>query len=417
MNFNFYIFGTPEERYSQYPGDYTAPFLSSVQQELSGIRLVIYREMNLMHYVFAELLENNQIIGFCLIFNDAKLRKPLSLIKLFRFIIEKQLVESGNIFRYSNNGNLVFQIKTMNECTKEYECLKDFINTEFEQNASKYDIVPLNSIYNGIKSVGFADENMSDAQIWALTNQYNKVIVNGNDGIRHGYIPQLIASLREQCQANTAEIEDLQKKNNQLNKKKKQYRWVVFLSIAVIASLTGIYFLNDSLSNVISTQNSTISNLQLTLVECNDSIVRLQDSLDKKKSDLASLSKEFPIRILDIDIANVYQNGDIETDYGSTIYSNNTMYLNPRVKYVSIGTQKSINLNIKWYTPNGSLSIGDSSPKGFSLQTSFYVHKGYNTQDLSGWGNSSKGYWKKGTNRIEIWYKDVCLKAKTIKIH
>lgn len=46
MNFSFYIIGTPEGRYSQYPDDYTAPTLSNLQEGVDGARLVIL-EFNL----------------------------------------------------------------------------------------------------------------------------------------------------------------------------------------------------------------------------------------------------------------------------------------------------------------------------------------------------------------------------------
>lgn len=93
------------------------------------------------------------------------------------------------------------------------------------------------------------------------------------------------------------------------------------------------------------------------------------------------------------------------------------MYLTPRITYTGINTGRSINLKIRWYRPNGTMSSGDSSPSGFSQQNSLYVYSGSNTETLQGWGNKTKGYWGKGTYRIEIWYENVCLKAKTFTIY
>ena len=202
MNFSFYILGTPEGRYSQYPDDYTASTLAKLQEGMAGARLVIYREMDLVHYAYTERLGNNSIIGFCLIFNKARIQKPRQLIRLFRFIIEKRLVESGEVIRYTDNGELKFRVRGMSECVKEYDRLKSFLNSEFEYNASKYDIEPITTTYNGVKSIGELDRNASDGQIIALTNLHNKVIINDDNGIEHGYIPQVIASLREQNKRN-----------------------------------------------------------------------------------------------------------------------------------------------------------------------------------------------------------------------
>ena len=244
-----------------------------------------------------------------------------------------------------------------------------------------------------------------------------------------------------------------------LNKQKKQYRWVAILSICVIASLIGLYFLNDNLSGIISNQSSTISNLELTIANKNSEITslcdtlsqergvirqknseirllntnlttykdslklslerndELSDKLSEQESKFYSIKNTFPINITNVEIGNTYYDGSIETDYGSKIYSSYTMYLMPRITYTGINTGSSINLKIKWYTPNGTMSTGDSSPSGFSQQESLYVYSGSNTKTLRGWGNKTKGNWGKGTYRIEIWYENVCLKAKTFTIY
>lgn len=162
MNFSFYILGTPEGRYSQYPDDYTASTLAGLQEGMAGARLVIYREMDLVHYAYTERLGNNSIIGFCLIFNKARIQKPRQLIRLFRFIIEKRLVESGEVIKYTDDGELRFKVRSMNECIKEYDRLKGFLNSEFENNASKYDIEPLTTTYNGVRSTGDEEGSITD---------------------------------------------------------------------------------------------------------------------------------------------------------------------------------------------------------------------------------------------------------------
>lgn len=213
--------GTPEGLYSQYPNDYTASTLSNLQEGIEGAKLVIYRDMDLVHYVYAERIETNVILGFCLIFNKGRILKPTHLVQLFRFIIENKLVESGNLIRYSDDGVLKFNVKTLNECVKNYEYLKAYIDAEFENNPSKYDIQPLSTIYNGVKTSTSLDKNASDGQIISMTNQYNKVIVNEDIGIENGYIPQLIMSLREKNRANLDEINVLQNKLRKTEIKKK----------------------------------------------------------------------------------------------------------------------------------------------------------------------------------------------------
>lgn len=125
----------------------------------------------------------------------------------------------------------------------------------------------------------------------------------------------------------------------------------------------------------------------------------------------------YPLIISDIEIANVTYDGDIETNYGNTIYSSNTMYLKPRIKYYGISSGYK-NLKVKWYNPNGTLKTGTSSPYGFSQSEDCFIYLGSdNTYSLNGWGNRNKGHWTSGTYRIEVWYENTCLKSKTFTIY
>lgn len=296
MNFSFYFLGTPEGRYSQYPDDYTALTLVGLQERMAGARLVIYREMDLVHYAYTERLGNNSIIGFCLIFNKARIQKPRQLIRLFRFIIEKRLVESGEVIKYTDDGELRFKVRSMSECIKEYDRLKGFLNSEFENNASKYDIEPITTTYNGVRSTGELDRNASDGQIVALTNQHNKVIVDDDNGIEHGYIPQVIASLREQNQKANEEIARLQEANANLERKKKQYSFVILLAFIILGCGIGLLFLNDNLKNTqeeLTEANQTIFNKNHKISELNEQIENLNERIRKEINYREQIENDF----------------------------------------------------------------------------------------------------------------------------
>ena len=147
----------------------------------------------------------------------------------------------------------------------------------------------------------------------------------------------------------------------------------------------------------------------------------LKTERDNAKSELSSLKSKvsitYPIIITDIEIANIYASGNVQTNYGNKIYSYSTMYLQPRIKYTGL-TSGNKTIKVKWYNPDGTIRSGSSSPSGFSQSESLYVYNGENnTYTLNGWGNASMGNWSKGTYRIEIWYENTCLKAKTFTIY
>lgn len=293
MNFNFYISGTPEGRYSQYPDDYTVPTLSSLQAGTDGARLVIYRDMDLVHYVYSERLGEKDFIGFCLIFNKARITRPRGLIKLLRFIVEKHMIESGNIIRYTDGGELKFCIKALNECRDEYDRLHEYINAEFENNPSQYGIEPLTAIYNGVKSVAETDRNASDAQIISLTDAHNKVIVNEYDGVEHEYIPQVISTLREQNRKAAIEIRKLQEETTVLRRKKKQYRYVVLLSLVVTACLSGLFLFYNEItdkSQAIAELGETVLDRDRAIARKDSAIAGLEASMTELRSEMEKMS-------------------------------------------------------------------------------------------------------------------------------
>lgn len=157
-----------------------------------------------------------------------------------------------------------------------------------------------------------------------------------------------------------------------------------------------------------------ISDLQIEKQE----LVHQKESIEEALRSLKQIvGGSYPLIISDIEIANTYKGGDVETDYGRTIYSSNTMFLKPRITYYGIqsGTKT---LKVKWYNPDGSIRTGSSSPYGFSQSDDHYISSGANnTLTLRGWGYENKGHWSSGTYRIEIWYETTCLKSKTFYIH
>lgn len=119
-----------------------------------------------------------------------------------------------------------------------------------------------------------------------------------------------------------------------------------------------------------------------------------------------------PLSISKIEIGNVYNDGTIETEYGATIYDDNTMYLKPRITYTG-NKSGNVSLKVKFFTADGDLSTSSNSPIGFSYEKSVSLEKGSGkTIVLSGWGGEDKGHWKAGTYRIEIWYENTCLKKQ-----
>lgn len=120
--------------------------------------------------------------------------------------------------------------------------------------------------------------------------------------------------------------------------------------------------------------------------------------------------------IYSIEIANKTHNLDLITNYGSTIYSSETMFLTPRIRYKSFA-DRSYKFYVKWINPDGSIRRGDSSPAGYTQSESYSLSYGEGTEVLDGWGNEKKGHWKAGDYAIEIWCEGTLLKRKEFTIY
>lgn len=125
--------------------------------------------------------------------------------------------------------------------------------------------------------------------------------------------------------------------------------------------------------------------------------------------------KTAPLSINEIKIANSDYDGNIETDFGNTIYSTNSMYLLPKIYYTSNATGR-IKLQIRFYQPNGILCVGNNSPSGYTYNSEISLDSNGSTKLLS-WGSPNKGYWSSGKYRIEIWWDGCCLAHNGFEIY
>lgn len=80
---------------------------------------------------------------------------------------------------------------------------------------------------------------------------------------------------------------------------------------------------------------SEITTLKSEKQKLADAKLSVEETLSNLKG---KIGMTYPLIISDIEIANVAYGGDIETNYGDAIYSSNTMYLKPRIKYYGISS-------------------------------------------------------------------------------
>jgi serine/threonine protein kinase len=121
----------------------------------------------------------------------------------------------------------------------------------------------------------------------------------------------------------------------------------------------------------------------------------------------------FSVKACDIQIKNTGQN------YGEKIYSSETTYIYTSLTLISKEDIIVDRLSFKFYAPYG-LTTGKSSSNGYSYHSNINQKvKKFEPCECTdtGWGNRTKGYWKSGDYRIEIYYEGRCIGTKYFKIY
>ena len=373
--------------------------------------------------------------------NGAALTKFDGLFSLFENVISN-LVTKGYLIKYDGSGNLVANTNHLYLKREEIDLVAESLKGGFDSmQSTAMKLPPVNYAVSSESVKEFAvDDDAKEILKSSYTNGYTYIYKSKgyNTALMDSY-QGVLSKINKENAALKKEINSLKDENQKIKRQKKQFLYVILLCIAVIGCGIGIFFLNDTLNmtqselaaanDTISVRNATIDSKNAYISDLSSQIAALQTSLSNEKSmreeaenkltELKnSISSTIPMLITDIEIANVYDGGTFETNYGGSIYSSNSMYLKPRITYTGIRTGEDITLYVKLYGISGTLQTGNSSPSGYSFSNSVTVSSGSgNKCELKGWGSSTKGHWSRGTYRYEIWYGNVCLRAKTFTVY
>ena len=212
---------------------------------------------------------------------------------------------------------------------------------------------------------------------------------------------------------------DAPKSNNESNDSGISIALVIFIIISIGLGIAVLHYSSKASKweNHCYAAQEAIRSLQSEVDKQTRIAKSAQAQLESAQAQLDKLSRACgPIIITSVEIGNAYSDGTIETNYGNRIYSENTMYLKPKISYIGTA-QRTITLYYRLYTPNGYLSTGDSSPSGYSTSTSLFVLKGEHETYLMGWGNDNKGNWSRGKHKLELWYANTLLFTKEFTIY
>lgn len=442
MNCNVYIFGELSSGYTQYPEDSSSHVLKKIYPFCKApTQIAIRRDASMMYYCYIRKLNDNKYFGLSIAVNGYYISRVDELFSLFENTIEK-IAQQGSFIHFAKDGSLTTSTTVLKDEEEEIDTLSENLRRGFEALGNSTNVLPqvdYTVAKDSVKEFNALDDKRDIVRA-SYTYGYTFIYKDKDfNTVRVNSYRSVLSQLNDENNNLRKRNEELKEQNTKILRQKKQFKNVIFLFLAVIGCGVGLLFLNNNLNttkseladanNTISIRDDSIKSKDGQISRLKNDVQNLNVRLNKERekreqtesefsSFKSSLSSSIPILITDIEIANVYNDGSIETSYGSSIYSSGTMYLKPRITYTGVRTGESITLYARLYGTSGTLQTGNSSPSGYTFSNSMTVSSGEgNTYELSGWGSSSKGNWGRGSYRYEIWYGNVCLRAKTFTLY
>lgn len=425
-----YLFSKEFDTYQQYPNDIAKQFLCQItSNKLSVDQIVIHRDGNLIYYAYIQSVSTNKVFGHCIVTGDI-CTNIKELYDVFYKSIE-QAAYKGVLFSFDSTGKICKQTGYFSEEGAEInEFFKDFNS-----------IAGTESYWKSISSIDFSvskDSKLylsltddSNEKIVEAIEHYHNVIITIENPIASSY-SNIVKQLNLDKDELINRIGHLSNENDELLKKKKQYKAVVTLFVIIILCCIGLL----SFYREITGKTQHIQELENEITIKRDSLLLQNNEINRLVDDLSSINrrlssvqselsdykdkvgKHMPLVINNIELANYTANqGRVISDYGQRIYSNESRWVWFRINYDGIvsGTK---NLHYKVYDQKGQLKTCSSSPSGYSWSSDIYIYgDNNNSVVLFGWGADNASTWSTGTYRIEIWYNDMCLKAKSFTIY
>lgn len=190
--------------------------------------------------------------------------------------------------------------------------------------------------------------------------------------------------------------------------------FAVLSQILLICTAIGLFRYNE-LKSKYDESRQVIERYRSDIDDVNRKLNQTKNELSDTRDLLGKVSAIMPFAVSDIQMGNL-NGSQVINDFGTYIYSSDTYYLHPKIKYTGLKSTECT-LYIKLFRPDGTLSHNDNSPAGYSYTERVNLQTGEHELKLSGWGGKDRGHWTRGTYIIEIWYDNRCLKRKSFNIY
>ena len=431
-----YIFSYVSGNYQQYTSDHSEAFIKQCCIDCKDThQIAIHRDGNLMYYTYLYKKNASSIYGLSVVCGEV----CLNLKWLFEYL-QKTLEASANkgvLFNYDKQGQIRKNVVSFATEAAEIDNIFRDIKDDLERRPLFWEQLPSEDLSVPLTSkIALAFNDDDKAKITEALRHYHNVVVTMENTLPSSF-SQTVLRLNSEKEQLLVQKNGLEVEIEALKRQKKQYKWVIILSLLVAIGLITIVSFNQNvnqLRGVIRSKDLSIDSLNVVVANKNQAITTQEEIINRKDRELRTIKTEKEGIQIELDEAksvldNVAQQTPVfisnmvlrtgDGDYGDTIHSKNTTYIYPRIEVYSL-IEGNIDFYIKFYTPNGlsTSSTPGTSPSGYSYKVEETLSK-YKKQTvyLSGWGGKLKGHWSSGAYRIEVWNRGKLLYEKKFTIY
>ena len=278
-----------------------------------------------MYYSYIRKLEGNKYIGICCLWNDRYTEKISELFKLFENAFDK-LANKGSIIYLTNDGKF-------DSSLTDFRLKTEDINDTFNSIQYKLDVMyaeakPLppteySVSKNSIQSYSIKDDASTIIKA-TYTYGYTYIYKDSDfDSVETKRMSNVVATINAKNEQLIEQNNKLKKQIEEVNAKKKQYKYVILLAFAIAFCGIGILYLKDDLKSTQNDLNRTkkeVIQKNNTIELSHDSIVNLTQSLQDKieENQVIREQKNKAYNIYPIIISNININSSkISFDYYS----------------------------------------------------------------------------------------------------
>jgi len=285
-----YIFGVFNNGYTQCPNDSTSNILRNLYSNSKTVtQIAIHRDGNLMYYCYIRKLGNGKYIGLCNVLTGVYLTKIDSLFSLFEKTTEI-MANKGTIVHYAENGELTTSLNQLYKNSEDVALISSNLLSSFNA-LSKSPLPPIDfSVAEG-STVSFSVNDLNSEIVKASHTFSNTYIYKDKDynTVQINSYKSVLSRINETNLSLRKENKELQDKNQEILRQKKQFRNVILLILVVIGCGVGIYILYDNLN---STQGQ-LDEANSTIVEKNNVIDAKNNRISNLRSSIDSLQNEY----------------------------------------------------------------------------------------------------------------------------